>query len=158
MALGEPEVIHINIGTREDDWHHLLARCVFPVLERNIHETIRNTFEEKLTVQYIHTIYAHLRIYLVLGRGKLAYLLHELLIADIIHLSSRKGIGATADGIAHTYFLAHDEIVGFHKTVLLGEDRQHILIKLKTEKYDEHTEEISKGEACKLRYADMLTK
>ena len=36
MTLGETEVIHINIGTREDDWHLLSSRRIFPVLERHI--------------------------------------------------------------------------------------------------------------------------
>ena len=62
-----------------------------------------------------------------------------------------------AVGISHTYFLAHDEVVGFHETVLLSEDRQHVFIKLKAEKNDKHTEEIGEGKARKLRYADMLT-
>ena len=57
----------------------------------------------------------------------------------------------------HTYLLAHDEVVGFHETVFLSEDRQHVLIKLEAEKNDEHTEEIGEGKARKLRYADMLT-
>ena len=158
MTLGESEVIHINIGTREDDWHFLGSWRILPVLERHIDEAVGHTLKEKFAVQYIHAVDAHLGIYLIFRRGELSHLLHELLVSDIIYLSTREGIGAAADGISHTYLLAHDEIVGFHETVFLCEDRQHVLVKLEAEKDDEHTEEIGKGETCKLRYADMLTK
>ena len=92
MALGESEVIHINISTRKDDRYFLGTWSIFPVLEWHIHETIGNTLEEEFAVEYIHAVYAHLGIYLVLGGGKLAHLLHELLLTDIIYLGTREGI------------------------------------------------------------------
>ena len=157
MTLGETEVIHINIGTREDDWHLLSSRRIFPVLERHINKTVRHTLEEEFAIQNVHAVYTHLGIYLIFSRGEFSYLLYKLLVADFIDFRTGEGIGTAADGISHTYLLAHDEVVGFHETVLLSEDRQHVFIKLKAEKNDEHTEEISEGKARKLRYADMLT-
>ena len=41
--------------------------------------------------------------------------------------------------IPHTDFLTHDKIISLHKTILLGEHRQDILIKLKAEKNNQHT-------------------
>ena len=157
MTLCKTKVVHINIGTRKDDGHFLTTWLILPILERHIDKTVGHTFEKEFAIEHIHAIDTHRGIHLVLGRGKLSYLLDKLLRGDIVHITARESIGTTTEGVAHTYFLTHDEVVGLHKTVLLGEDRQHILVKLKAEKNDEHTEKVGKGKTCKLWYADMLT-
>lgn len=158
VTLGKAEVIHINIGTRQDDRNLLRTWLIFPILQRDIHETIWYTLEKQFRIEHVDTIDTHRGIHLILSRGKLTYLLHKLLGRNIVYLTPTEGIGTPTDGISHTDLLAHNQVVGFHKTVLLGKDRKHVLIELKSEEDDEHTEEIGKSKACKLRYANMLSK
>ena len=139
MTLGKTEIVHINIGTRQNNRNLMCPRLILPVFQRNIHKAIRNTLEEQFRVEHIHTVHAHRSIHLVFSRSKFTDFLHKLLRCNLINLTTRKTISPTTDCIPHTDFLTHDKIISLHKTILLGEHWQDILIKLKAKKDNQHT-------------------
>ena len=64
-ALGETEVIHHDIGAREDKGYFTLTLLPLPIGHRSIDKSVGNTLEEQLGVEHLLAIYRHHGVNLV---------------------------------------------------------------------------------------------
>ena len=158
MIVGKAEIVHIDIGTRQDDGNGLLAFRVFPVVKGYVDAFIRDALDRQFGIQDALPVDAHVSFHLVLSRGKCPDATHKSLTAKGFHFWSREIMWAPAQGRTHANLLAHDHIVAAHERVFGREDRDDIVIELNAQQHDEHAKKIGKEKADKLAYADMLTK